>query len=107
LEKRRSCGSADQPGSAKTNLIAGYTADLAKLVVKGTEAQAKRHAQLGEAAQTLSTQIQKLCKQRRTFIAMQDEVKSMRATTAPEMLRQVQQDIRAADSMLSSGMIFC
>jgi AAA domain, putative AbiEii toxin, Type IV TA system len=74
----------------KQTVIAGYTADLAKLVVKGTEAQAKRHAQLGEAAQTLNTQIQNYAKQRRTFIAMQDEVKSMRATTAPEMLRQVQ-----------------
>ncbi|MFZ0884264.1 MAG: hypothetical protein WAN14_12770 [Candidatus Acidiferrales bacterium] len=80
---------ASQVGQKQT-LIAGYTADLAKLVVKGTEAQAKRHAQLGEAAQTLNTNIQNYAKQRRTFIAMQDEVKSMRATTAPEMLREVQ-----------------
>jgi AAA domain, putative AbiEii toxin, Type IV TA system len=74
----------------KQTLIAGYNADLAKIMVKGTEAQAKRHTQLSEAAQTLNTKIQGFAKQRRTFIAMQDEVKSMRATRAPEMLREVQ-----------------
>ncbi|HEV7732453.1 MAG TPA: ATP-binding protein, partial [Candidatus Binatia bacterium] len=37
----------------KNNLIADYTVDRAKLVVKGTEAQVARHTQLSEAAQKL------------------------------------------------------
>ncbi|WP_439864702.1 TrlF family AAA-like ATPase [Pseudomonas antarctica] len=74
----------------KKTLIAGYNADLAKLVVKGTEAQVARHSQLALAAQHLRTQIQSFSAQRRTFVSLQDEVQSMRNTQAPEMLRQSQ-----------------
>jgi hypothetical protein len=74
----------------KKKLIAGYTADLAKLVVKGTEAQINRHTQLSAAAQALRGQIQAYSNQRRTFVALQDEVRSNRATRAPELLRQTQ-----------------
>lgn len=74
----------------KKKLIADYMADRAKLVVKGTEAQVARHTQLSEAAQKLRNKIQAYGNQRRTFIALQDEVRSMRATGAPEMLRQAQ-----------------
>lgn len=71
-------------------MIADYTADRAKLVVKGTEAQVARRTQLSEAAQKLRNRIQSYGNQRRTFVAMQDEVRSMRATGAPEILRQAQ-----------------
>lgn len=74
----------------KKTLIASYNADLKKLVVKGTEQQTKRYAELSDAAQRLRTRIQAFGNQRRTFVAMQDEVRSMRATRAPEMLRQTQ-----------------
>lgn len=74
----------------KRKLITDYTADCAKLVVKGTEAQVARHTQLSEAAQKLRNKIQVFVNQRRTFIALQDEVRSIRATGAPEMLRQTQ-----------------
>lgn len=74
----------------KKKLIADYTADRAKLVVKGTEAQVTRHTRLSEAAQKLRNKIQSYGNQRRTFVALQDEVRSMRATGAPEMLRQAQ-----------------
>lgn len=74
----------------KKKLIADYTADRAKLVVKGTEAQVTRHTRLSEAAQKLRNKIQSFGNQRRTFVALQDEVRSMRATRAPEMLRQAQ-----------------
>jgi hypothetical protein len=73
----------------KKKLIANYTADRAKLVVKGTEAQVARHTQLSDAAQELRKKIQAFGNQRRTFVALQDEVRSMRATGAPELLRQV------------------
>jgi len=75
----------------KTKLIVDYTADRAKLVVKGTEAQVARHTQLSEAAQTLRNEIQAFGNRRRTFVALQDEVRSMRATRAPELLRQAQE----------------
>ena len=74
----------------KKKLIADYTADRAKLVVKGTEAQVIRHTRLSEAAQKLRNKIQSFGNQRRTFVALQDEVRSMRATGAPELLRQAQ-----------------
>lgn len=74
----------------KKKLIADYTADRAKLVVKGTEAQVARHTQLSEAAQSLRNKIQAYGNQRRTFVALQGEVRSTHATGAPEMLRQAQ-----------------
>ena len=74
----------------KKKLIADYTADRAKLVVKGTEAQVARHTQLSQAAQNLRNKIQAFGHRRRTFVALQDEVRSMRATGAPELLRQAQ-----------------
>jgi energy-coupling factor transporter ATP-binding protein EcfA2 len=74
--------------AAKETLIKGYTADLSKLVVKGTEAQAQRHSTLAEAVQELTARVNGLGNQRRAFVAMQDEVKNMRTAKAPEMLRQ-------------------
>ncbi len=75
--------------AGKEKLIKGYTTDLSKLVVKGSEALVLRHAALVEAAQALTTRVTALAGQRRTFVALQDEVKNMRAAKAPEMLRQV------------------
>ena len=75
LEKESLVTTFDQQVTQKRNLIAGYSADLSKLVVKGTEAQAKRHAELSQAAQALNGKIQILSNQRRTFLTMQDEVK--------------------------------
>ncbi len=90
LEKEGLVTAYDQQVAQKRNLIAGYNADLAKLIVKGTEAQAKRHAELSRAAQALNGKIQSFSNQRRTFLTMQDEVKNMRAAKAPEMLRELQ-----------------
>jgi hypothetical protein len=74
----------------KHQLIKNYNADLAKLVVKGSEAQASRHAQLNQVAQRLAAKVQNFHNQRRIFVTMQDEVGNMRSTRAPEMLRQLQ-----------------
>lgn len=90
LEKESTVATLTTQVAQKRKLIAGYTADRAKLVVKGTEAQVARHTQLSEAAQKLRNKIQSFGNQRRTFIALQDEVRSLRATGAPEMLRQAQ-----------------
>ena len=90
LEKEGLVVAYDQQAAQKRSLIAGYNADLGKLVVKGTEVQAKRHAELSRAAQSLNGKIQSFSNQRRTFLTMQDEVINMRATKAPEMLRELQ-----------------
>lgn len=90
LEKESLVATLTTQVTQKKSLIAQYTTDRAKLVVKGTDAQVARHTQLSEAAQKVRNKIQSLGNQRRTFVALQDEVSSMRSTGAPEMLRQVQ-----------------
>lgn len=90
FEKEALVPTLTNQAAQKRVLIAGYTADLAKLVIKGTEAQANRYAQLNQAAQGVGAKAQAFANQRRTFVALQDEVRSTRATKAPEMLRQAQ-----------------
>jgi len=99
LEKEALVGSLTVQVGQKEELIKGYNADLSKLVVKGTEAQALRHTALNEGVQRLASRVQGFNAQRRTFLAMQDEVKNTRATKAPEMLRDAQ--ARHAGSGLS------
>ncbi|WP_373992112.1 TrlF family AAA-like ATPase [Duganella sp. BuS-21] len=88
LEKEAIIGSLTNQVAAKEKLIADYTLDLAKLVVKGAEAQVQRHTDLTEAAEALTTRTNTLASQRRSYGALQDEVKNTRAAKAPEMLRQ-------------------
>lgn len=90
LEKERLIPSLTAQIAHKRTIIAGYNADLAKLVIRGTELQAKRHTELSQAAQVLNAKVQAFGAQRRTFVAIHDEVKSMRAAKAPEMLREAQ-----------------
>lgn len=90
LENESIVASLTMQVGQKKKLIADYTADRAKLVLKGTEAEVARHAELSDAAQKLRNKIQAFGNQRRTFVALQDEVHSMRATGAPELLRQAQ-----------------
>jgi energy-coupling factor transporter ATP-binding protein EcfA2 len=91
IEKDRLTTTFSAQITQKKTLIQGYNADLAKLVVKGSETQVKRHAALSEAAQTVRGKIQAYTNQRRTFISLQDEVASTRSTKAPELLRQAQE----------------
>ena len=90
LEKESLIDTLTSQVAQKRALIVGYKADLSKLVVKGTEAHATRHTELSQAVQTLGAKAQQFANQRRAFVTMQDEAKSMRATKAPEMLRQTQ-----------------
>ncbi|MEE2818975.1 MAG: AAA family ATPase [Pseudomonadota bacterium] len=91
LEKESSVATLTAQVTQKTDQIKSYNEDLAKLVVKGTEAQAQRHTQLSQAVQAVRGKIQGFGNQRRTFLALQDEVKSTRATKAPELLRQAKE----------------
>jgi hypothetical protein len=91
LEKESLVATLTTQVAQKKILIQNYNADLAKHVVKGTEAQVKRHAELSEAAQALRSKIQAFTNQRRTFVILKDEVASTRTTKAPELLRQAQE----------------
>jgi len=88
LEKEGSIAALTTQVAQKKGQVDGYKADLGKLVLKGTQAQATRHAELSQAAQLLTANIQSLNNKRRTYLTMQDEVKNLRATKAPEMLRE-------------------
>jgi hypothetical protein len=65
----------------KESLVTTLTTQVSQKnkLVKGTEAQTTRHTKLSEAAQKLRSKIQAFGNQRRTFVALQDEVRSMRA----------------------------
>lgn len=91
FEKEASIAHLTAQVAQKAGQIKSYNQDLAKLVVKGTEAQAQRHTQLGQAVQAIRGTIQAYGNQRRTFLALQDEVASTRATKAPELLRQAKE----------------
>ena len=88
FEKEALVGGLVMQVGQKETLIAGYNADLSKLVVKGTETQAERHGEISAAAQQRTALIQAYGVQRRTFVAMQDEVTNTRATRAPDLLRE-------------------
>jgi hypothetical protein len=83
LEKESLVASLTKQVEQKNKLISDYTADRGRLVVRGTEAQVARHTQLSEAAQKLRSAIQIFGNQRRTFVALQDEVRSMRVSRCP------------------------
>lgn len=89
-EKEALVASLETQVKQKEELLKGYNADLSKLVIKGTEPQAKRHTALNDAAQLLASQLQRFSAQRRAFEGMLDEVANTRASKAPEMLREAQ-----------------
>ena len=90
FEKERLAESLARQVDQKRRQIEGYKTDLGKLVIKGSDAQLKRHQELQGAAQALLKKIEEYKERRRAFEGLRDEVSSVRATTAPEMLRQSQ-----------------
>ena len=88
FEKERLVEPLARQVDQKKRQIEGYKADLGKLVIKGSDAQLRRHEQLQGVAQALRKRIDGFKEQRRAFEGLQDEVESMRATIAPEMLRE-------------------
>lgn len=91
IEKKESLDGIKRQAKEKEAIILGYNKDLEKLVAKGTEKEAERHAEVSRAAQAVRSKIQALGNRRRSFVALQDEVASTRATKAPELLRQAQE----------------
>lgn len=91
LEKEAYVGNYKQEVFQKNLLVTNFEKDLAKLVVKGTQDQFNRHAEITLVAQELRSKIDIFSEQRRTFLSMQDEVESVRNTQTPELLRQTQE----------------
>jgi energy-coupling factor transporter ATP-binding protein EcfA2 len=87
LEKEKLIVQYEQLESQKKKIIEGYTNDRTKLVSKGSEIRAQRHAQLSTASETLQTRIRDFTNQKQTFLGMQDEVENLRINQAPETLR--------------------
>lgn len=71
----------------KDKLINGYRSDQSKLVVKGTEKEVERHNALTAARLKANASIDAYRQRRRSFETLLDEVKNMRSSGAPEMLR--------------------
>ena len=90
MEKERFVASLTRQVEQKKKQIDNYRADLGKLVIKGSDAQLKRYRELQTAAQALRKEVEHYKERRRALEGLQDEVTSMRATIAPEMLRQSQ-----------------
>ncbi len=91
IEKDSAIGNLTNQIAQKKQQIDGYIADLTKLVIKGSEAEAKRYSVVSTAVQSVTSRIQRFSNQKRTFIALQDEVVSTRASKAPEFLRQTKE----------------
>jgi len=91
LEKEKLLHTFSTQVKQKEEIIKNYNSDLAKLAIQGTPEQVKRHEQLTNASQFLRNKIQVFNNKRRTFMAMQDEVASTRATKTPELLRETQE----------------
>ena len=90
MEKENLVADLESQIKQKEKVIAGYISDRNKLAVKDNRKQVKRYTLLSEAAQGIRGKIQLHENHIRTLSALQDEVESMRATGAAEMLRDTQ-----------------
>ncbi|MCY3614821.1 MAG: AAA family ATPase [Bacteroidetes bacterium] len=90
LEKERLKDLFAQEVNEKKEQIRRYEADLAKLTTVGSDARVNEYRALLAAVQAKRKKRNQLRAQHRTLLNLKDEVVSMRATGAPEMLRQCQ-----------------
>lgn len=90
LEKHRNVGELSQNVAQKKKNIANYEADRSKLVAKGSEERVKRLTGLLKAADVVRGHIRFFKTKEQALQALQDEVADLRATKAPELLRQSQ-----------------
>ncbi len=88
IEKERLVDTRDQQVKQKKQQILRTQADRKRLVFKDSDALLNRYSELQGIAQTLRKQIENLKKRCRTLENLRDEVANVRATVAPEMLRQ-------------------
>ncbi len=88
LEKEQMVASYEAQVTTKTQLIANYTGDRAKLVPQGADARDAKHIEVTAALDGARARLRRLINQRQVFMSLQDEVEDTRTNRAPESLRQ-------------------
>ena len=91
LENEAKVAVLNKQVAQKTKQIADQTADKSKLKLIGKPEYIARHNTLVTAEANQRRTINTLSEKRRAYVDLQDEVESVRATTAPEMLRQTKE----------------
>ncbi|MBS0195336.1 MAG: AAA family ATPase [Planctomycetes bacterium] len=72
----------------KTDLVARYKVDRAKLVSKGSEERVKRLEALTQAAETVREYLRYFANQKQSLLALKQDVQDHRTRRGPEALRQ-------------------
>ena len=90
LEKRKLVVPLERQVRQKEGLVAGYTADRAKLVSPGSAQRAQRHMEIANAANAVRQRLRGFTNQRQSLYALQDEVEDFRRNKAPQELQQTQ-----------------
>ncbi len=96
LEKQAQVAVMTKQVAEKVKLIAGYTSDRTKLVVKGSEARVTRLNVLTAAAEKVRGYLRYFAAQEQALLALQDEVGDVRTNQAPETLRRSQERHKAS-----------
>lgn len=86
-EKRSRIEGLKQQLSQKERLVKGLETDRDKLIVKGSEARAKRLTVIANAAEKVRSYVRYFVNQETSLLSLQDEVKAFRENKAPETLR--------------------
>ncbi|WP_324753994.1 TrlF family AAA-like ATPase [Roseovarius sp. Pro17] len=76
----------------KDKLITDQSVDKSHLKLTGKPEFLARHEELSATAESVRRSINLHSEKRRAYLALQDEVASVRATTAPEMLRETKEN---------------
>ena len=100
LENAAKITNLEQQVAQKRKLVADQIIDKTKLKQKltGKSEFIARHEVLSTAAESVRRNVNVHSERRRSYLALQDEVSSVRVTTAPEMLRQTMKN-HLKDSM--------
>jgi hypothetical protein len=92
LENAAKVANLENKVAQNKKLIADQTTDKSKLKLTGKPEFIARHEVLSATAESVRHSINLHSERRRAYLGLQDEVASVRATTAPEMLRQTKEN---------------
>lgn len=92
LENAAKVTNLEEQVARKKKLITDQSTDKSKLKLTGKPEFIDRHEELSTAAESVRRNVNVHSERCRAYLALQDEVVSVRATTAPEMLRQTKEN---------------
>jgi energy-coupling factor transporter ATP-binding protein EcfA2 len=96
LEKMKQVAALTKQVEEKAKLVEGYTKDRSRLVSTGNETRVKRLAELAAAADKVRGHLRFYASKEQSLLAIKDEVGSLRAHGAPEVLRKMAERHRAS-----------